>query len=594
MKLTTRLFCIRIVSLLICFFSTTAIYGQNNDFQHKKDSLLKVIASTQGEEKLEAYKQLGNVEFPNEKIDLRLQYINDFIQEARKQKNIKYESVAYYNELSYLYNYLKNDEFERKANEYLPFFKKNGFQENYYTIYSSLLLIHSLNGNNKRTIERTKQMYAEAKQENCFFGIVQASSLIARIYLTEYRYEESEKYFKQTIKNAAKLIEEKPGQSSYHQLIFDGYVGLSSALDFQEKTDELFSLMLDWKKQLTFFEKTFGYPEHLQNYYMSYAELYIKKGKCDEAELYCDSIELTTYNPINWGYIYIIKSGICEIRNEYDKAIDYIDKSINHAANSGELEEMTILLRQKSHILSKMGRAKEVYSNLNRVILLNDSIRLLENNAQLDAIRTEYEIDKHIAEKERNFNYLLFAIGGCILLAIALGIWIYLNRKITKKNRILSQQISDWATQQEVQVNEMLDKTSFMPVETLRATSLQSADLCVENQMDKLCIAIRDLLLKDKIYQDPTITQEIMVRQLGTNKNRFSKAVEYCFNMPFKDYVNFLRLKDAVQLLEQSDMPILEISDKVGFGSERSFFRIFSEKYGITPNNYRNSRRITS
>ena len=75
----------------------------------------------------------------------------------------------------------------------------------------------------------------------------------------------------------------------------------------------------------------------------------------------------------------------------------------------------------------------EAYSVLKKATLLIDSLWLIENNAQLDEIRTQYEVDKHVAEKERQRIIIFFSIGGCIVLAIALGIWIYLNRKITKR-----------------------------------------------------------------------------------------------------------------------------------------------------------------
>jgi len=65
----------------------------------------------------------------------------------------------------------------------------------------------------------------------------------------------------------------------------------------------------------------------------------------------------------------------------------------------------------------------------------------------------------------------------------------------------------------------------------------------------------------------------------------------YCFKVTFSDYVNFLRLKDAVQLLEQSDLSIEEISDITGFGTVRTFRRQFNDKYNMAPKDYRSSFR---
>ena len=80
--------------ILIYFLFPTTAWGQD-DFQQQKDSLLKIIKSTQGEEKLKAYLNLlTRLNFPVEELDLRLKCSSDFLAEARKQKNKDYESMA--------------------------------------------------------------------------------------------------------------------------------------------------------------------------------------------------------------------------------------------------------------------------------------------------------------------------------------------------------------------------------------------------------------------------------------------------------------------------------------------------------------------
>jgi AraC-like DNA-binding protein len=593
-KLIIRFFIQGLFCLLICFISVTTIYGQNSDFQHKKDSLLKVISSTKGEEKLKAYRTLTwvNLQFPEEEIDLKLQYINDFIREARKQQNKEYESIAYQNELACLWNSLIFDKFEQKANEYLPFFKKNGFHKNYYDYYRGLLVLYGTSGGDyKRMIEGVKQMYAEAKREDYLYGVIQAASLIADIYKMEKRYDEAEKYYKETIKNALKLIKEEPGQAANYYLVSNGYDGLAEALICQDKINECLSLMPVWKKHTIDFEKTFNYPDpDLRYYYRSYANIYIEKRKYDEAELYCDSLS-PIITPMELYFIWNIKTVICENREEYDSAIDWIDKNIDDCTNRGELSYTVHLLKKKAHILSKMGRAEEAYSVSEMAFQRNDSIRLLENNAQLDEIRTQYEVDKHVTEKKLQHSYFISTLVVCIVLAIAFGIRTYYSRKVTKKNHTLAQQIKELATQHEERINEMLVKTSLAP--EIENPETIDNDLCVESRMDKLCIAVRNFLFKDKIYRDSTITQDLVIERLGTNRRMFSETMESCLKMQFKDYVNFLRLKDAIQLLERSDLSIEEISDTVGFGTVQNFRRQFSSKYNMAPKDYRNSIKTT-
>ncbi|MDR0232406.1 MAG: AraC family transcriptional regulator [Dysgonamonadaceae bacterium] len=588
MKLTTRFFTRGLSCLFICFISATTIHGQNNNFLHKKDSLLKVIASTQGEERLKTYKELAFLQFPDEEVDLMLQYANDFLREARKQQNKEYETIACEVELSFLWNSLRDEEYKRKANEYMPIFKKNGFPKRYYDAYESLLIILSTNSNLEQTIEGIKQMYAEAKQENYLYGITRATLLMAHMYIGEERNKDAEKYYKETIKNALELIKEEPDQSANYHLASAGYNGLANSLIDQKKLNELLALMPVWKKHLIASEKIFGHSDPCLIYYYNFCALAeIAKEKYDEAELYCDSIELKNITPLGLRTVWNIKSKICEKRKDYDSAIDWIDKHVDQSANIGELNEVAHLLKEKVRILSKMGRMEETYLVFDRAFQMSDSLRLLKNNAQLDEIRTQYEVDKHIAREEYLHNYLLFAIGSCILLVILLGVWIHYSRKITKKNRTLAQEIKELTTLQEEQINEMINKTSFAP-EPEKSEPVDN-DLCIESRIDKLCAAIRDLLLIDKIYRNPALTQELVIEILGTNKGVFPEAFKYCFKMPFKDYINFLRLKDAIQLLEQSDLSIEEISDIAGFGTARTFRNQFNAKYNMTPKDYRNS-----
>jgi len=80
-----------------------------------------------------------------------------------------------------------------------------------------------------------------------------------------------------------------------------------------------------------------------------------------------------------------------------------------------------------------------------------------------------------------------------------------------------------------------------------------------------------------------------MVQRMGTNRELFIEAFLFCFKMSFPDYVNSLRLKDAVALLEQSDPSIEDISHQTGFGTIRTFRWQFQAKYNITPKDYRKS-----
>ena len=60
------------------------------------------------------------------------------------------------------------------------------------------------------------------------------------------------------------------------------------------------------------------------------------------------------------------------------------------------------------------------------------------------------------------------------------------------------------------------------------------------------------------------------------------------FHSSFNQYVNEARLGYACQRIETTDDTLTEISMDSGFGSLRTFNRVFKEKYRLTPSEYRN------
>jgi AraC-like DNA-binding protein len=279
----------------------------------------------------------------------------------------------------------------------------------------------------------------------------------------------------------------------------------------------------------------------------------------------------------------LYRAQIAILNKNYSEALALCEESYRLCAEEGDDSYASIVLNTKALILSKMGRSEESFATVEQYIALRDSLEKRETAVLLNDLRSLYETDKIIAEKETVQNYLLFALVGCLLLIILLAIWIYYSRLITKKNRVIVNQIRELQKQPMYQTGETLRKIFFEPVEEADNT------LCPTSRSDELCLAIRDLIFKEKVYRDSMLTRDDLIRRLGTNKALFMEAFSACFGASFPEYINNLRLKDAIILLEQSDTTMEEISEKVGFGTVRTFRRQFQAKYNVLPKEYRNS-----
>ena len=71
------------------------------------------------------------------------------------------------------------------------------------------------------------------------------------------------------------------------------------------------------------------------------------------------------------------------------------------------------------------------------------------------------------------------------------------------------------------------------------------------------------------------------------SKGAFCKMFKEATGMSFHQYLNDYRIKMACMLLRDDKSSITEIVEKVGFGDVKTFGRVFRQKMGMSPSEYR-------
>ena len=69
------------------------------------------------------------------------------------------------------------------------------------------------------------------------------------------------------------------------------------------------------------------------------------------------------------------------------------------------------------------------------------------------------------------------------------------------------------------------------------------------------------------------------------SKPYFSKYFYRLSGMTFTQYINTLKISEAVRLLSEGELSVTEISESCGFNTIRNFNRVFKEYTGYTPKN---------
>lgn len=86
------------------------------------------------------------------------------------------------------------------------------------------------------------------------------------------------------------------------------------------------------------------------------------------------------------------------------------------------------------------------------------------------------------------------------------------------------------------------------------------------------------------------LTLEDMSRELHLSKYHISHLLNSKLGISFTGYINMLRINNACDLLRLTNKSIASISEEVGFGSIRTFNRVFMQIMNATPYEYRNHR----
>lgn len=109
----------------------------------------------------------------------------------------------------------------------------------------------------------------------------------------------------------------------------------------------------------------------------------------------------------------------------------------------------------------------------------------------------------------------------------------------------------------------------------------------VTEETDEIGFRIEQLMLVERAYLVPTLKISDVARQIGSNRTYVSNWFNRNRQSTFFSYVNQLRIKHACELLNTTDMPLEAIAQESGFNSKSSFYRIFKNLKGCTPNEYR-------
>ena len=189
----------------------------------------------------------------------------------------------------------------------------------------------------------------------------------------------------------------------------------------------------------------------------------------------------------------------------------------------------------------------------------------------------ENELALNDAKSETRIHRVLLAAAILVILLIGYLFWRTrkYNKELLAKNRRLLAEIE----QREREEQQAIVQLKAEPQEKLTANQQLFCRIC-------------DLMeTPDHIYTDTDMDRIRLAQLLGTNEHYVTDAISACTDgKSVNAFLNEYRLRYAARLLATTDDSITVIAELSGF-SRSSFFRVFSDAYGMSPSDYRRAAR---
>jgi len=189
----------------------------------------------------------------------------------------------------------------------------------------------------------------------------------------------------------------------------------------------------------------------------------------------------------------------------------------------------------------------------------------------------EKELALNDAKSETRIHRVLLAAAILVILLIGYLFWRArkYNKVLLEKNRRLLADIE----QREQEEQQAIVQLKAEPKEKLTANQQLFCRIC--DLMDG----------PDHIYTDTDMDRNRLAQLLGTNEHYVTDAISTCADgKSVNNFLNEYRLRYAAHLLATTKDPVALIAELSGF-SRSSFFRVFSDAYGMSPSDYRKVAR---
>lgn len=267
---------------------------------------------------------------------------------------------------------------------------------------------------------------------------------------------------------------------------------------------------------------------------------------------------------------------------------------------------MTLALKYSGKANYILGNYKNAAKDFDRLAVLTDSIKEREQQSSSLELASVYETNEKDQQLQKQALIIAFGCFGLFVALLIMGIILKNDQLLRKKNSTLIMNVKEAIKYK----NELLSRNKELlelknTIISDKTHSITAKSRTVEESVQSISVNEKDKGLfdmleleiqKNHLYLDPNLSRTMLIEKFGIPKNKFASLFKQFSGQSFNAYVNNLRMDYVVSLLLSDKYTTIdEVVNECPFASSTTFFRLFTQKYGMSPQKFiKNSKRKTA
>lgn len=505
------------------------------------------------------------------------------IENARNRRDTADLGLAYISYYQSYANRIPSGNLVRETDSIFSFFSK-ARQYDYYFILYNLCITRWFSNREYDQVEKAiTRMFEKAREFGQPIGMAMAFRVQGQTYYKLRFYDRAFTAFEKGLQTCPSYKESLNAFSTVQSLCEWQMMTClkQEALQALEELSDYYAEMVDyWSAQ--------GWKDNSGHFmatrYAFQAISRLKAGDMSTAQTYLQLAEaciLPHFPARAYEHFYEARILYNKQTGEYGKALS--DVNILLDAHQGYFPFYLDDILAKAEILTLGGHEEESVSFYEKYIAAADSIAHEEISYQLEELKVRYEVEKGQLESQQKTRLLGLSWVILFLITLALIIYITYAYKLRANKRLLVarlQEYDKWAKTPQLWFLAANKEVQEKREEKTSAISKDSDSDVIER--------LKKYMMDERPFLNPALQRKDMAQYLQINERVLASLIRETFDQSVLEYITSYRLEYACHLLSANEsLPLKDIAQQCGFGTLRTFQRLFHDRYGMPPSQYR-------